>query len=642
MSYGDEDSGVFVGNHHCIANESNKEKKCNSSDALSCYEKETEDGEIYYDGYCRSCSQFFSKDDIHTFDDTTPLKQELADLLGIASTGVVNTKTRKIKPKAIPLTPEQVKAMFKEVGYNSKHTYVEVDSRGEKFDVVKDYRGITEETCRFYGCITKQDGRGRVSARYYPETESWKVVGFACRNHPKDFRYGRVGRTGSKSQLYGQVKFKKGNGKYLLIVGGQEDAKAAYQMLRDSQISRGQSEYEPIAVVSVTTGEGSGYKQLAQEYDWIDTFENIILAFDADEAGEEAATKAIEVLPKEKVKLATWSGKDPNKMLMDGKEKQFLRDFYSAKEVIDMGVKSSADAVDDVKDFLLAPKIPLPPHLWRLQENMRGGIRSTGEIVNIIADTSVGKTFFSDTLLLYWFFNSPVKPTIISLERSSGELLIDMYSLYLKYNLMYVKNGQEAVDYLERPEIKLKCNEVIYDEGGEPRFHMIDEKGSSVKDLQKAVDRVIKQYGCRMIVWDPLSDYLRGLGNEEQESFMMWQKYLKKDGITSINILHTRKPMPDKDGKIRKVTEFDALGSGSFVQSADINIILNRDKMASDGLIRNTTEVDMPKRRGGITGHAQDLVYDQETRQQYDKQDYLENILNTKPKEIIEEDDNEA
>ena len=98
---------------------------------------------------------------------------------------------------------------------------------------------------------------------------------------------------------------------------------------------------------------------------------------------------------------------------------------------------------------------------------------------------------------------------------------------------------------------------------------------------------------------------------------------MKKDGLVFINVLHTRKPPSDKEGKARSVSEYDVLGTGSSIQSADINIILNRDKMATDTIERNTTTVSMPKCRGGTTGIACKLYYDPETRQQYDFDDFF-------------------
>jgi len=135
---------------------------------------------------------------------------------------------------------------------------------------------------------------------------------------------------------------------------------------------------------------------------------------------------------------------------------------------------------------------------------------------------------------------------------------------------------------------------------------------------------MVKQHGVKVVVIDVLSDLLRSLDNSEQERHMMWQKLMVKRGIIIVNVLHTRKPPSDGSGKQRKATEYDAIGSSSFVQSAHINIVFNRDKMAEDPIERNTTIVDMPKCRGGITGHAADLYYDFKTRELHDAIDYFE------------------
>lgn len=426
------------------------------------------------------------------------------------------------------------------------------------------------------------------------------------------------------------------NGK--VVVCGNCDKVAAYQMLREDQITRKQGEYEAIAVVSPTTGEPSAYKQVASNYEFFDSFDIIVVGMDSDEKGTEAAYAVAKMLPSDKVRIAKWSSKDPNKMLEEGKQKQFVRDFYNAKPFVSVGIKSAADAMSEVSDFLNSPKIGLPPHLHRLQENMRGGIKSTGAIVNIIGHTSIGKTLFTDTLIYDWVFNSPVMPTILSLERTAGELLIDLYSLHLKKNLTWFSDGQDAIDYLDTPEVKILCENLVYKEDGTPRFYIIDERSASVETLKKQVDKTRKQNNSNFIICDPLTDFLRSLPLEDQENFMMYQKLLKKDGVVFINVLHTRKPSSDKEGKARDVSEYDVLGSGSFVQSADINIVLNRDKMAENPTERNTTYVSMPKCRGGTTGLACKIYYDPETRQVYDYDDRF----NTTPEvSIIVDEDGE-
>lgn len=591
------DNGQLVRPHrYCIANEVGKERQCNSSDALALYEHKLESGEIVYDAFCYSCNQRFSVEEVH--------KSSLAKDLGIEGGKVVEYKNFTKVPKNNPLSKQEVIDFIKQTGYSDKP-----------------YRGMLPEYLKFFGHLAKKDKEGKTIAFYYPETqEGAGVTGYKCRNLPKDFRYGKLGVTGLSCQLAGQVKFPKG-GKYVLITAGEIDLVSAYQMLREDQKSRGQGEYDPVAVVSPTTGEPSAYKQVAAQYEFFDSFDIIVVGMDNDEVGKISAQAIAKVLPADKVRIATWSSKDPNKMLEEGKQKQFVRDFYNAKPYVNIGIKSASEAMSEVAEFLNAPKIKLPKHLHRLEENMRGGIKSTGAIVNIIGHTSIGKSLFTDTLIYDWVFSSPIVPTILSLERTAGELLIDLYSLHLKKNLTWFKDGNDALEYLGKPEVKVLCENLVYKEDGTPRFFIVDERSASVESMQKQIDKSRKQNSSNFIICDPLTDFLRSLPLEDQENFMLYQKMLKKDGVVFINVLHTRKPQSDKEGKPKDVTEYDVLGSGSFVQSADINIILNRDKMAEDPRERNTTYVSMPKCRGGITGLACKVYYDPETRQVYDYDD---------------------
>ena len=84
-------------------------------------------------------------------------------------------------------------------------------------------------------------------------------------------------------------------------------------------------------VVSPTVGETGSSKQIAKNYSWFDQYDKIIIGFDSDEPGREATEKAVLALPKGKVFVANWSFKDPNEMLLKGKERQFISDFYNAK-----------------------------------------------------------------------------------------------------------------------------------------------------------------------------------------------------------------------------------------------------------------------------------------------------------------------
>ncbi len=173
---------------HCIANEFEDKKSCNSSDALSIYEKQDDNGNVFYDAFCWSCGQSFSKHQVHN--------SSHAATLGVNGDEVLEKRVFKLTPKAEPLTREEIKEHVANTGYKSLN-----------------YRGIRDEIRQFFGHTTKlsEDG-SRVIATYYPETETvdvgkYVVVGYKCRVHPKDFSRGKIGRTGKNSNLSGQVKW---------------------------------------------------------------------------------------------------------------------------------------------------------------------------------------------------------------------------------------------------------------------------------------------------------------------------------------------------------------------------------------------------------------------------------------------------
>lgn len=587
-------SSVRINKHFsCIANEFDHKDNCNSSDALSIYLKVDENGNERYDAHCWSCGQHFDTNEVHI--------SSHAIELGVVDGELVSKPDLILAPKAEPLTTEQIVNLKETVGFSNKP-----------------YRSLTPETLKFFGYMIKRNYKGVATEIYYPETEENKVVGFKIRILPKKFS--KVGRTGRNSQLSGQFRYKSA-GKRVLIVGGENDVAAAYQCLQKYGVH----------VVSPTTGEGSASKQCAAQYDFLDQYEEIYVGLDNDEKGQEATTNVCKILPNNKVKLVKWSDKDPHKLLEDGKDEQVRRDFFNAKEFVDTGIKSSTEIIDDVKDVLTADIITLPPYMHRMQSMMKRAFSHNGRVVNLIGSTSCGKSTHVNNMIYHWCFSEKMKPLIISLEMTAGEYAVDLLSLHLQKNLDWFKDGMDAWDYLQQEEVKALYADLFMDEEYNERFRIVDDRDGTVDALKKLIERGVKQYGCNIVIIDVLTDILRFLPMDEQEKFMSWQKNFVKSGVSIVNVLHTKKPEKDKDGKLRKTTEFDALGSGTFLQSAHINIIINRDKMAQCPIEKNTSYIDMPKCRRGTTGEAGKWYYDAQTRQVYDYDDFFANPRQENP-----------
>ncbi|QXN60095.1 hypothetical protein KUA24_28 [Vibrio phage HNL01] len=574
---------------------------CGSSDACSIYEGVYEDESVSYSGYCFSCAQSFQQ--------THLSKSSLASDLGLSpEDGTIREKkVFEKKPKQPKITREQIKELW------SRTT-----------DTANGYRGLSDDSLKFYGFRMELNEDGSVKGMYFPETDNdGSPNGYKSRHHAKIFGVDNIGITGMGNQLSGQCRFPDG-GRYVLITGGELDMIAAQDMLRDYQHKKNQSDYERYAVVSPTTGEKSAIKQCRAQYEWFDKFEIIIIGLDNDEVGIEAAEELAKVLPREKVKIAKWSKKDPNQMLIDGMQRQFMSDFFSAKEVVASGITSSANLMDNIKEALKRPRVPLPPVMSKLQDMTKGDGLICNRIYNLIGDTSVGKSTFINTISHHLFFEDTAKLGIVSLEASDGEYGADLLSYHLSTNLYWLEED-EALDYLEDPEVAEEAAKMLVDEYGESRFHVLDDRSGTFEGLKRRMEQLHRQYGCNVIIIDVLTDLLRTMGNEEQSAALNWMSNFVKNGITIINVLHTRKPPVGRGGIPQKPTEYCALGSSIFVQKAAGNVVIYRNKnCTNDPIEQNTTYWDVPKMRQGKTGDKiMAIYYDGDTRQTYDRDEYF-------------------
>ncbi len=605
------DDGFFIKHDYCIASELKtaaikkygdiEYEDCPSSDGNAVYEHDLDSGGVTYSGFCWSCKQAFKPEQIAA--------SSLAEEYNLTPTGKVSErKTFTRKEKTPTLTKEDVRGLIKDIGYTDKT-----------------YRGIKPEYLKFFGHLGKHDRQGNLVSMYYPETRGGVVwpTGYKIRHLPKYFS--KVGQTGIKSDMAGYIKFKDyENHRDILICPGEVDMVSAYQMLREQQIKKGQEDYAPIAVISPTTGEGSAIKQIRQHYEFLCSFENIILGFDNDDVGNKAMLEIADILPKEKVKIIKWTYGDPNKALVNGKEKQFLSDFYNAKVFTDNGIFASHGLMPYIKDALRLPRITLPPYMEVLQGMTKGSGVIKNRIYNIVGITSCGKSTHVNNMVHHFAFLPNEKAAVVSLEATKGEYGVDILSLHLETNL-YWKEADAVHEYLDTPAVIEKANELFVNEDGESRFYVVDDRKGTVASLEKLCETLRNKYGVTIIVIDVLTDLLRVTSIEEQARHMNWQSNFVKSGVTIFNVLHTRKVENNKDGTPKKCTEYDSYGSSIFVQKSAGNILINRSKECphEDWIERNSTYVDIPKMRQGQTGTAGVWLYDPETRQVYDREKFF-------------------
>jgi KaiC/GvpD/RAD55 family RecA-like ATPase len=486
----------------------------------------------------------------------------------------------------------------------------------------KGFRALKDETTKPFGVRYAYDEDGDVEEQYYPTTQDGQIVGYKIREVPKNF-YSK-GRTGADCELFMQFKFNRG-GKYVLITEGELDALSAYQMLGDYNKSRS-SDYET-AVVSPTTGANS-HKQIAAQYRFFDSFDQIIVCYDNDKAGKEATEEVVKALPKGKVKIMHMRYKDPNTYLEQGKEEEFVRNFYEAKRYTPVGVLGSGELYDKILAQANVPKVPFPHFMNTLNEMLVGGL-PLGHIINIAAGTGLGKTSFVNEMVYHWIFNSPHKIGIVSMELDSGQYGETLLGRHLSRKISLIRDDEVKKELLESDKVRDKANELFYNEDGQHRFYLLDNRDGTIEEIQDTVEELVVSCGCRIIVLDPLQDILDGLSNEDQALFMKWSKgIIKSHNVTLIFINHVRKSASGATNSSQggAFTEEEIQGSSTIIKSASANILLSRNKYAEDATERNTTKVVLSKNRiCGLTGPAGNVYYDNDTHTLHNLDDWLNN-----------------
>lgn len=602
VDYEEIDSSL-IGHYHCIADEVEGKRSCGSSDALAVYLNQPEEGDEFFTAYCYSCNQSFTKEQTHN--------SSIGNELGCEQGVVKEKKSFVLKPKSKPLTKEE-RDLVLSYGY-----------------VGKGIRNLDDEWCRYFGHTTKLDSRGNPIARYYPETRDGKLVGYKCRNFPKDFRYGKLGITGASCELSGQVKFQDMQFKDILLVGGEECKVAAMQMWMKYKRDRYGEDadiYNPMPIVSPTVGESGCLKQIQNNYDFINKAERIILGFDNDQVGKQAMQEIAEIFPKEKVFIVEWSKKDPDEYLYNKEEKDysklFISDFYNAKPYVSQGIITSKEANGLIEEELLRPKMTLPPFMQDLQNKMAGGI-PLGYIVNWIAETGIGKSTLINEAIRHWVYTSPYKIGILSLELTAAQYMIAMLSREIGYKINLIENPQDAIEFVNQPHVLESRKHLMETEDGESRFVLLDERDGCLEEVKRQCELLVNKYGCQVLVIDPIQDLFEGVDMDKQNAFIKWMKVMLKKGVTFNNVCHVRKggTSTDKEGKriLRELNEDSVHGISAIVKSSGCNIFATRDKYEDCEIRKNVTYPTLGKCRWtGNTGRINDWYYDLETHTMYD------------------------
>ena len=369
----------------------------------------------------------------------------------------------------------------------------------------------------------------------------------------KDFRWGEGG---TKPGLFGMQSCRGKDS--LIITEGEFDAMAAYQM--NGYV------YD---VVSITKGAPSAVNCIKDHIEFIKSYKEIVICFDNDEPGEQAADEVIKILPGGRAKLATLPVKDAFDMLKEKRDKDFRQYIKGAKMF--------------APTTLLTGKALAQEALRRLTESAKKGIDTgypslnklcggfkPGEIVTIVAGTGVGKTTF--TLNLSYNIIKNGNPTLfMPLEMSLDNILSRYYELDTG-RAIYTPDGVNLPNDYQEVIDGMADNIVVFDHIG------------SV-DMEKILDDIrfaASAYDVNCIVLDHKDAAMATLneGTSDYRAIDNLMGQLKKvaieTGVCIILVTHQSRSSDDKEDN--KASLSRVRGSQGVAQNSDMVLGLERQR----------------------------------------------------------------
>lgn len=445
-------------------------------------------------------------------------------------------------------------------------------------------RGISPATFALYGVKARvNDADSAIHSLMFTLPDGRLFNRTIEKTGSKDFWFS--GENSGGMPLFGADKFPAGSAQAITITEGYLDALSAYEMM--------DSKYPNVAVQSVVTAR----TEASKAYDYLNSFDKIYIAFDADGPGQKAAAEVARLFDFNKVYIVQLDKelKDPNAYHLAGKAREFYKVWWSSKRFLPEGILASYTDFDQIiDDESEKPSVPYP---FQSLQDLTYGIR-TGELVLLTAQEGMGKTEIFRAIEYHLLKTTDANIGVIHLEESKARTLKG----YVGYEL---KSPVHLPEYqLSKDDLKKHLRSAT---GRDERLHIYSHFGSDDPDVILSTIRFMAgACNCKYIFLDHITMVVSGLqGEDERKSldYISTQLAMMVEAMdfTLFLISHV-----NDDGKTR--------GSRNIGKVADLRIDLHRDLTAVSDIERNTTHLTVSKNRyAGKTGPGGTLFFDSET-----------------------------
>ena len=491
----------------------------------------------------------------------------------------------------------------------SKETFL--SSYTGSFNPLTD-RNISQKTATKYR-VRSVLRNNKVIKHVYPYLNANEIVATVTREvEKKEFwTDGNFEGTG----LFGENLF-KGKGKYLTITEGECDAMAAYQMQGSKW-----------AVVSIRGGVKNAVNHVRSSLEFVESFDNVVLCFDADDQGRKAAREVARIISPNKAKLMAFPEgyKDANDMLRQNKGADFVTAWWESKIYTPTGIMELHSKKNEWLNREVKESVAYP---WEGLNKKLYGMRK-GELVTLTGGTGLGKSSVTRELEHHLIKTTKDNVGIVALEENWQRTADGILSI-------------EAEDRIYLNEKRKNYS----DEQLENLFDRVIEKGrvyihahlgaTDIDEIFSKLRYIIVGCQCEWVIVDHLHMLVNVLteGDERRGIDMLMNKLrslVEETGVGMILVSHLRRAQGDKGHeKGIEVSLSHLKGSQGIAQLSDCVIALERNQQALDPEQANTTKVRVLKSRyTGDTGLACSLKYNSTTGRLFEsaEDEKIDNLL---------------
>ena len=460
-------------------------------------------------------------------------------------------------------------------------------------------RNISLNTAKKYGVKAVVNSSNVPIKHMYPYYIANEIAGTKIRSNTKEFSWeGSPKGTG----LFGQQLFQDG-GKFVTIVEGECDAMAAYELLGSKW-----------PVVSLKNGAAGAVKDVKENLEFLEKFDSVVISFDNDKAGKDAARRVARVLRPGKAKILTLPDdfKDANDVLKQGKHQTYVNSWWAAKIYTPTGVINVSENKSKFHNRVKKESIPYP---WDGLNKKLYGLRQ-GELVLLTGGTGLGKSSVTREIEHWLIKSTKDNVGVIALEEDYTRTVDGILSIEANARL-YI--DQEREKFSEEQLDTYFDN--VYGGKNKDRVWIHAHFGSNdIEEIFSKLRYMIVGCNCKWIVVDHLHMLVSALAEGDERRTIdnimtRFRSLVEETGAGLILVCHLRRVDGNKGHENGIETSVSHIrGSQSIAQLSDCILSLERNQQADDEEEANTTKIRVLKSRyTGDVGVASYLLYDRYT-----------------------------